>query len=98
MDAIQAWRRSDCTGLRRIRQRIAVESDGTFDEECRDLLDAVTERMCVALDYSVLAPGAPAVWMQLLLHAAGWNTMAVTRTEPVVLGKRATRRNGRFVQ
>lgn len=98
MDAILAWQRADGSELRRIREKVSGQSKGAFEQECCELIDAVAERMCVALDYSVVAPGAAAVWMQLLAHAAGRKTVAITRTEPVVLGRRASRRNGRFVQ
>ncbi|MCX6622716.1 MAG: hypothetical protein NTY38_16945, partial [Acidobacteria bacterium] len=68
MQAMKAWRESDGTELRRIRELLAMEPGGSFDEECCELLEAVTERMCIALDYAVMAPGAPAVWLELLMH------------------------------
>jgi hypothetical protein len=98
MEAMKAWREADRAELRRIRQRLIMETGGSFDQECTELLEAVTERMCQALDSAVMSPEAPAAWLELLMHAAAWRTGTLSQPQVPAAGMRANRLSGQYVQ
>lgn len=98
METMAAWRNADSRQLRNIRQRLADQSAGCFDEECLELLEAVTEKMCLALDTPGSAPANPSVWMELLAHAAQWQSTALTPRQEFEAGRRAILPNAPRVQ